>query len=110
MTSYMLASGLAHRLSASRIAEQLDCAVRRLLLDEAVRIDDAERVLPGVETADLADDGLLEVDVEAGEDRVALLLVHVAVLRADRVDRRRVHVDPAEGHGPRCVFSGAEHG
>src|SRR5205809_1506056 len=66
--------------------------LRDLLFHQTIRIDDAQRIFPRIEPADLGDDGSVEIDVEARQDGLQLLPVHVAVLRARRIDGWRIDV------------------
>src|SRR5205807_2373967 len=59
------------------------------LLHEAVRIDHAERVLPGIEPAYLTDHRPGRVELEPGEDGLPLTLSDVSILRTHRIDRGR---------------------
>src|SRR2546427_367509 len=79
-------------------------------MSEPIRIDDAERIFPRIEAADLGDHGSSEIDIEPRQDRLQLLPIDVAVLRARRIDRGRIHVDPRELDRRRGVLAGAEDG
>src|SRR5881396_771298 len=72
----------AFRIVAGHRGEQQELHLRNLLLHEPIRIDDAERIFPWIEAADLTDYGPVEIDVEPRQDCLELLSVHVAVLRA----------------------------
>src|SRR5206468_6666608 len=54
----------ALRIVAGHRGEQQELHLRNLLLHEPVRIDDAERIFPWIEAANLADYVPVEIDVE----------------------------------------------
>ncbi len=80
---------------AGHRADQRELHLGHRLLDEAVGVDHAERVLPGVEARDLADQRPVDVDPELPAHERAVLGRERHVLRRQRVDRRRHHVDVA---------------
>src|SRR3989441_1077858 len=98
------------RIVAGHRRDQEELDLRDFLLAEPVRVDPRARILPSVEPSHLADDRPVEVDVEARQDRLPLLAVNVAGLRARRIDRGWVHVDTWEAHAGGYVFPRAEDG
>src|SRR5712692_264900 len=78
------------RIVPGHRGDQQQLHARNLLFHQAIRVDDTERILPRIEAADLGDHGAFEINVEAGQDGLQLLPVHMAVLRARRIDRGRI--------------------
>jgi len=74
--------------------EQLD--VRDRFLDEAVGVDDAQRILPRIEATDLADHRAVRIERETGHDLPPLLLPYLSILWAQGIDRRGGHDPMAE--------------
>ena len=70
-------------------AHERQLHVRVALLDDPVRVDHAERVLPGIEAGDLRQQRPLDVDPELVDDVGGVLGRERHVLRRERVDRRR---------------------
>ena len=62
--------------------------VRMTLLHRAVAVDDAERVLPGIEPRDLREQRPVDVDAELIDDVGRILRRERHVLRLQRIDRR----------------------
>ena len=58
----------AFRVVVRHRADERELHVRELLLHQAVRVDDAERVLPGIEAGDLRQQRPLDVDPELVDD------------------------------------------
>ena len=75
-------------------ADQRQLGVGHLLGDDPVGVDHPDRVLPGVEARDLADQRPVGVDPELLADEGRVLGRERHVLRRQRVDRRRA--DPAQ--------------
>src|SRR5581483_5792906 len=67
-------------------ADQRELQAGYLVLDESIGGDDAERVLPGIEAADLRDQGTVHVDADPLEQATSKVAVELDVLRALGVD------------------------
>ena len=70
-------------------ADERELQAGHLLAREPVRLDHAERVLPGVEARDLRDERRVEPDADPVEHLARGHARERQVLRAERVDRRR---------------------
>ena len=79
----------AFRIVVRHRADQRELHLRETLLDQAVRVDHAERVLPRIEARDLREQRTLDVDAELVDDVCGVLRRERHVLRHQRVDRRR---------------------
>ena len=90
-------------------ADQGELEVREPLLDHAVRVDDPQRVLPGVEARDLEHQRPLDVQAELVDDVGRVLGRQRHVLRRQRVDRRRHHHRVGQAVARRDVLRHVEH-
>ena len=96
------------RIVVRHRADECELDARVALLDRAVRVDDAERVLPGIESRDLGEERTGDVDAELVDDVLRILGGERHVLRRQRIDRRWPDERLGQSYGVGHVFAEVE--
>jgi hypothetical protein len=98
----------AFRVVMRHRADERQLHLGEHLFHQPVRVDDAERILPGIEAGDLRQQRPFDVDAELVDDVRRILGRERHVLRSKRIDRGRPDVTGRKALGLRHVLAHVE--